>query len=162
MANNNFYNLIENQLVKTIKSDPWLGTTGTNVMTIEARLRPGPRSYYDHELPAISFKLIGKRQDHFTMTEFDKFFRFIAFVLARGGDLDNVVDTIQEITSVLENTLEAQFTPDNDLYGLGTHADVLGGPVIEIVDTEFNYTEDAEQQYTVLATITGDINIITT
>lgn len=159
----NWYNLIETQLLKTIQADSWLGTAGTNIVTIEAKLRPGPRSYYDHELPAISVKLLGrKRQEHNTLGEFDKWFTFVAFMLKRGGDLDAVVNDIQQIASALEDLLESQYNASNDLVGLGTHADIRGGPVVEIGGSVIDYTAATELNYTVVATLDGTVEIVTT
>lgn len=156
----NWYNLIETQIVNTIQSDAWLGTAGTTVVTTEARLRQGPRSYYDHELPAIAVKVIGKRQGDFTMTTFDKFYRFVAMIIDRGGDLEQAVNDVQKISSALEDLLESQHDTDNDLHGLGTHADIVQGPVCEVGGGVIEYAQDAENSYTIVATMTGEVNIV--
>lgn len=158
----NWYNLIETQIVHTLNAHTWLGTAGTTVVTREAKLRSGPRSYLDHELPAIAVKCFHKRQEHITHEEFDKFYSFVAFILHRGGALDSVVDTVQKIASNLEDELGLHYGGTNDLSGLGTHADIHGGPIVTVGATEFIYTQETEASFTVLATVDGVVNIVTT
>ena len=107
-------------------------------------------------------KVIGKRQERITNTEFDKFFRFAAFVLGRSGDLDDVLNNVQLIVSELEDELSLHYGGTNDLKGLGTHADVNGGPILELGETIIDYRESDEAVFTVLATVEGIINIVTT
>lgn len=156
----NWYNLLETQLVATVNSDSWLGTTGTSVRTREARLRPGARAYADIELPAIAIKCIGQTRDDFTFSEVAKYYQFIMFVLDRGGDLDAVINNVQEIVSKAENLLESQHDPANNLQGLGTHADLQGGPVVTIGGGVVDYTQSTEASFTVLCTLEGQVELV--
>jgi hypothetical protein len=156
-----FYNLTEQQLVYAVQADSWMGTTGTNVTTIEAKFRQGPRSFYDHELPAVLLKVLGKpRQAASTFYSDDRFYRFVAYVLHRGGDLDAIVDSVQNIVSALEDLLESQTDSSNDLKGLGTNANLWGGPFVEMSEAVIKYSEDADASFTVLATMEGTVEII--
>jgi hypothetical protein len=108
------------------------------------------------------FKVLGKRQQRITNQEFDKFFRFAAFILDRRGDLDSALNNIQTIASELEDELSLHYGGTNDLKGMGTHANVRGGPIVELGETIIDYRESDDSIFTVLATVEGVINIVTT
>ena len=129
-------------------------------MTVEALLRPGPRSYFDHELPAVSLKVVGKRQEDVTFSLFSKFYHFVAMIVDRGGDLDALVNNVQLIGAQLENLLESQSDSTYNLTGLGTHADMEGGPVVRINGSVINYRQDTNKVFTVVSTIDGEIEIV--
>lgn len=156
----NWFNLIETQLVATLNSDTWLGTSGTTIKTREAKLRPNARAYYDHELPAIAVKVIGFSEQEFSFSILSKFYKFILLILDRGGDLDAVVNTVQQIASVTEDLLEAQIDTTNNLQGLGTHADLLAPPVVKIGGSIIDYKANTENTYTVLCTLEGSVELV--
>ena len=94
------------------------------------------------------------------MGVYDRFYRFVIFILDRGGDLDIVVNTVQKMASVLEDLLEGQHDVNHDLEGLGTHADLQGGPFVDIGAAAVDYNADTEAGYTVLCTLQGEVNIV--
>lgn len=158
-----WYNLIENRLHHVITANSWLGTAGTAVKTREIKLRGDLRSYYDNELPAIAVKVMGKSQDQSASTDFQKFFKFTAYVLTREGDLDVAVNNVQEIMSQLENVLEAQYTAENDLGGLGTHSLVSGGPITRLQNTKIAFRAAGQDLsgWESLGQVTGEVELIT-
>lgn len=83
-------------------------------------------------------------------------------MLDRGGDLDAVTNNVQEIVSKTENLLEAQHGGTNNLQGLGTHIDLVGGPVVTVGGGVVNYKQDTEYTFTVLCTLNGNVEIVTT
>lgn len=94
------------------------------------------------------------------MGVYDRFYQFVIFILARGGDMDAIVNTTQKIASVLENLLEGQHDTANNLQGLGTHAELQGGPFVDIGAAAVDYNADTETGYTVLCTLQGEVNIV--
>ena len=157
-----WYNLIEAQILKTIQSDLSIGTAGTLVQTIEAKLRADVRSYYDYELPAIAIKALESRRIYGASSgHFDKFFQYIIHVIHRAGDLDEGVNSVQEILSGIEDVIGRQYQPGSDLHGLGTHADVRGGPIIRLTNSEIGFRSLDQLNFEVVALHGGEIEIIT-
>lgn len=158
-----WYNLLEQQLLTTITADSWLGTAGTAVKTREIKLRGDFRSYFDNELPTIAIKVNSKSQVHSSTGDFQKFFKFTCSILNRDGDLDNGVNVTQEIMSQLENVLEGQYTAENNLRGLGTYSLIMGGPIVRLNRSHiaFRNTGQNLENYEVLSTVNGEIELIT-
>lgn len=120
------------------------------------------RSYYDHELPAIGVKVTGSRRVlDATSGHFDKFFSYVCHIINRAGDLDEGVNTVQEILSAAENVIESQYQPGRDLHRLGTHANIRGGPIVTLANTDIGFRLLNQLEAEIVAIIKGEIEIIT-
>jgi len=160
------YVKVRDHLAAALEADDGPGglrdASGPPVKLIEAELRGEPRSYLDHEVPAIAVALLGK-SERFESGSLIRTFRVGLFAYCRGLDSEAEIGRAMRIAARAEKVLRDENLPGRQLGNLPAHIEgALGALTVLPRSAEFLWGAESRRgpaSYAVVASMEAEIEI---